>query len=86
MEAEGWSTPLSLDTRVAQQLRDLYQQEESEGKLPSTQQLEQYYATFRSPPINRERYIYRSHFLNLLLPTILSFSPEELCIAVSYLL
>jgi 5-methylcytosine-specific restriction protein B len=48
MEAEGWSTPLSLDSRVAQQLRDLYQQEVSEGKIPSKQQLEQYYATFRN--------------------------------------
>jgi 5-methylcytosine-specific restriction enzyme B len=47
MAAEQIAT-LSLDKRVMQQLQDLYQQQESEGELPSKQQLEQYYAAFRN--------------------------------------
>src|SRR6266487_1306718 len=44
----SWVTALSIDTRVMQELKDLYRQQESEGKLPSRQQLATYYATFHN--------------------------------------
>lgn len=38
---------LELDEQMSQQLKKLYKELESEGKLPSKQQLSEYYATFR---------------------------------------
>src|SRR4051794_29880982 len=36
-----------LDERIIQKLKDLYKKQESEGKLSSHAQLEQYYKSFR---------------------------------------
>ena len=44
----SWTTALSIDTRVLQELKEAYQKLESEGKLPSRQLLATYYAAFRN--------------------------------------
>ena len=43
----GRGTAVSIDERILQELKTLYQQEESKGNLFSRQQLAAYYATFR---------------------------------------
>jgi len=44
----SWTTALSIDTRVLQELEKAYQELESAGKLQSRQQLATYYAAFRN--------------------------------------
>ncbi|HEY5004599.1 MAG TPA: AAA family ATPase [Ktedonobacteraceae bacterium] len=44
----GRGTAVSIDERILQELKTLYQQEESKGNLFSRQQLAAYYATFRN--------------------------------------
>jgi 5-methylcytosine-specific restriction enzyme B len=44
----SWTTALSIDTRVLQELEKAYQELESAGNLPSRQQLATYYAAFRN--------------------------------------
>jgi len=38
---------LELDERISQEIKQLYKGQEEAGKLPSWQQLETYYTTFR---------------------------------------